>query len=291
MTIEINLNYDRRPGGLYTVFLAFKGISKTFNSKEPFPKIKATRKGVVIEKKHLEKFNSICTIDQESEISLIYPFTFIYPLLQRMLCHKEAPLSLFQVLNTRMEVTQYRRINTGETLDIVCEIIDHRVVEKGLEIYIKSVIESEGKPVWENRQTFYYRGEFGEPDQKPSWPGFESLKNPELVESWFLQNGTGLGFARISGDGNPIHYFKKWAQIFGFERDFSQPLLVLANSVFRLEKYGFKDPVSLDVSLKGPVYYGGNVMIKINKTSGDNRFDLYSGTNQRPSICGELKIR
>ncbi len=73
----------------------------------------------------------------------------------------------------------------------------------------------------------------------------------------------------------------------GFERDFSQPLLILANSISRLEKIDNNNILSLDVFLKGPVYYGENVTIKGENIENNLRFDLYSGDNPRPSLCCE----
>lgn len=282
--------FNKRPSTISTVLLALFGWSRKFDAEKPFPNITAQWKGVTVEKKHLITFNRLCGINDSAKLPLIYPFTLIYPLLQRILAHKEAPLTIFRTLNSRIQVLQHRRIGIDETLDIRCALVRHRIREKGLEIDIASVIEAAGEPVWENIQTYYYRGQFGAADAAYEPPEFEPIPEADLVAAWFLTAGVGLSFAAVSGDGNGIHYSKMYARIFGFERDFAQPLLVLAGSVERLLNADYDKAVSLDVSLKGPFYYERNIMLKKASIKDATRFDIYSEGNPRPCIEGKLRM-
>ncbi len=287
MSKAINLKYSRRPNSFVSVLSAIIGMSNSFNSSELLPEILAEIKGVTIDAKHLNRFNRICEIDN-SDLSVIYPFTLVYPLLQRILARKEAPLSMFRVLNTRLQVFQHRKIDMDEILDVCSILTGCCIREKGLEIFIKSVIKSNGEPVWENVQSFYYCGKFGIADTTSIQPSFETVKNAPIIDEWLLPQGIGREFGKISGDGNPIHYSKKWAQMLGFKRDFAQPLLVLANSLSRLPKSNLKDTMNIDAVLKGPVYYDSDVIIEGNTYEKNTRFDIYCGKNPRPCICGEI---
>ena len=177
-----------------------------------------------------------------------------------------------------------------EILDIRCELVRYRIREKGLEIDISSVIEAAGEPVWENIQTYYYRGKFGAMDASYEPPEFEPIPEADVVAAWFLPAGMGLSFAAVSGDGNGIHYSKLYARMFGFERDFAQPLLVLAGSVERLLNAGYDNAVSLDVALKGPFYYESNITLKKVFINNATRFDIYCEENPRPCIEGKLRM-
>lgn len=282
--------FNKRPSTVATVLSALFGWSGKFDAKKPVPHITAQRKKVAVEGKHLNKFNGLCGIHEDMKIPLIYPFTLIYPLLQRILAHKEAPFTIFRTLNTRIQVLQHRRIGIDETLDIRCELVRHRIREKGLEIDIASAIEASGEPVWENVQTYYYRGKFGEADTAYEPPEFELIPEADMVDAWFLPAGKGLSFAAVSGDGNGIHYSKFYARLFGFERDFAQPLLVLAGSVERLLNAGYDRAVSLDVALKGPFYYERTIILKKASIKDVTRFDIYSEGNPRPCLEGKLKM-
>ncbi len=289
MPSTICLNYYKRPGSILPAILALFGRSKNFYPEKPLPKITAKWENIKIDNDRLSEFNRICQIKNSEYLSLIFPFTLVYPVLQRILSHKAAPLSMFKVLNSRIQIFQYRNIGINETLSVHSELTGYRIRPKGLEIDIQSAVNSDGKTAWKNIQTFYYKGRFGAPDQNYSPPNFNPIADPGRLFSWFLPEGLGYSFAKISGDGNPIHYSKIWARMLGFERDFAQPLLILANSVERLTNQGIEDKTGLDAMLKGQVYYEKNIIVKGTTNDDDARFDIYCEGNPLPSICGKLQ--
>ncbi len=286
---SIELIFNKQPSMKATAFLAFLGRSSKFDTGKPFPQITAKHNGVVIDKAQLAEFHCICGTENSDKLPVIFPFTLIYPLLQRILAHSAAPLSLFQVLNSRMQVLQYRRIGIDETLDLYCEIAGHRLREKGLEMDIASVVKSSGTTVWENTQTFYYRGKFGEPDNDYQPPQFKSIPNAPETARWFLQGGIGHRFSKVSGDGNPLHYWKRYARLFGFKRDFAQPLLILGSSLKYLLQAGDENAIALDIGLKAPIYYESNIILKSEQDNDAKLFDIYLEENPLPCICGKLK--
>ena len=109
-----------------------------------------------------------------------------------------------------------------------------------------------------------------------------------MIAKWFLPGGNGFRFARISGDGNGIHYSKFYARLLGFKRDFAQPFPILGNAINHLINYEGNNTISLYVAFKGQFYYERNVTIKGIKTNNRNRFDIYSEGNDRPCINGIL---
>jgi hypothetical protein len=289
MSKGTTLNFKRRPGSFFVPFLALIGMNKHFHSERSFSKISAKWKGHKINEKHLEEFNNICRIDRKEDVSPIYPLTLIYPLIQRILCRKEAPLSMFRVLNNRIQLLQHQSLRIDDTFDIHCELTGYRIRPKGLEIYISSVLKTAETPVWQNIQTFYYRGKFGTPDEEYKPPMHDLIPDSEHIKTWFLPEGIGRRFSKISGDTNAIHYSKRWARMFGFERDFAQPLLVLGTSFQSLAHGGIKRALYMDVFLKGQLYYGRDIIIKGIVNKQNSRFDIYCGENPRPSMSGLLE--
>jgi hypothetical protein len=290
MTAAIHLQYRKIPSFFFlrTPLYAFRGRSKVFRGKETIPPITVKLDRLKINRAHLSRFNKICHMRNRDEISLIYPITLVFPFFQRILCLKQAPLSMFNVLGKRLKIIQHRQIGLDETLDISCEISSVRIVSNGLEIDLSAVIEVAGETVWAATETFFYRGNFGDPDANDENTVFESIPEAKVIARWFLPSGNGFRFARISGDGNGIHYSKLYARFFGFERDFAQPFLILEKATDHLMNNEKINAISLDVIFKGPFYYNRNVTIKEMKTKGIHRFDIYSETNDRPCINGIL---
>ncbi|HPQ44743.1 MAG TPA: hypothetical protein PKZ42_11010 [Syntrophales bacterium] len=290
MTGAIHVQYKKIPSLFFlrVPLYALWGKTKHFNGKESIPPISAAMTGLKINRKHLSRFNKICTINNSDEISLIYPITLVFPLFQRILSLKQAPLSMFNVLGKNLKITQYRNFGFEENFDIFCEISSIRIVSKGLELDLSAVIQIAEETVWTATETFFYRGQFGEPDKNLEKDAFESISDAKILAEWFLPSGNGFGFARISGDGNGIHYSKFYARLFGFERDFAQPFLILGNTLKYLNHSEINGTISLSVAFKGQFYYDKNVTIKGVETNGRNRFDIYSDGNDNPCMSGIL---
>ena len=290
MPASIDLVFTKAPSFVATILSALRGIHFTFDPSRPSPVITAKRNGIGPDAARLADFARICGITTGESLPLVYPLTLIYPLVQRILAHKEAPMSLLKTLNTRMQIIQRRPIGLHETVDVCCELAAHRLVEKGLEVDIACALRIAGATIWESTITFYYQGKFGAPDQSFLPPVLDAIPDAPEVARWFLQEGVGIAFARLSGDGNPIHFWKFYAKLLGFSRDFAQPLLVLSETLSRLEKKHPSDRYRLDIVFKGPVYYGSDVILKSTQNGQSERFDIYSEGNPRPCICGNLNF-
>ncbi len=253
------------------------------------PKIRAVWEDVKIDPDHLKDFGEVCGLPPHSEFFYpLYPLTLIYPLVLRVLGHKKAPLSVFRMLNTRLQVTSYRRIGVHEPLRVVSETGSPRNVPKGLELDFASAVQADGETVWESLHTFYYRGKFGEGDSSHSdQPELPPISDPKTLASWYLQDGIGFRFARISGDANGIHYSSLYARLHGFRRDFAQPLLILSKSLSCFSDFD-SSRFRLLALFKGPVYYKSNISLKGVSNGEGIRFDIYCEDNPKPSLSGQL---
>lgn len=290
MTPAIHLKYKRIPPFFFlrAPLYALWGKSKVFHGKESIPPITLKLDGMKIDRAHLFGFNSICKILDGEAISLIYPMTIVFPFFQRILSLKQAPLSMFSVLGKHLKIIQHRQIGFDEPFDIFCDISNVKIVSKGLEVDLSAVIKAAGEAVWTATETFFYRGNFGEADTDVEHVVFESIPNAKVIAKWFLPGGIGFRFARISGDGNGIHYSKFYARLLGFKRDFAQPFLILGhalNDFINNEKNG---TISLSVAFKGQFYYENNVTVRGVEINNGNRFDIYSDGNDLPCMSGIL---
>jgi len=285
----IILYFHRRPNTLMSIALALCGISTHFKMGDPVPKIKAVWEDMKIDAGHLKDFGEVCGLPPHGEFLYpLYPLTFIYPLILRILGHRRAPLSVFRMLNTKLSVTSHRRIGVHEPLTITCETGSLRIVPKGLELDLASSVQTDHETVWESLHTFYYRGKFGEANgPNLDQPEVPPIAEPKTSVSWYLPDGIGFRFARISGDANGIHYSSSYARLYGFKRDFAQPLLILSKSLSCFSDF---DPsrFHLLALLKGPVYYKSNVCLKGISSGARIRFDIYCENNPKPSLSCQL---
>ncbi|MCA1962190.1 MAG: hypothetical protein LDL33_15520 [Desulfomonile sp.] len=280
---RVLLSFRKRPGALATIARAVLGASMSLKEGDRDPNIRAQWENAHVDSAHLKAFASCCNLPDESEyLHPMYPLTLVFPLIMRILGHKKAPFMVFRTLNTRLQVVSHRRIGVNEVLDLACETDATRIVPKGFELDVRSVVQADHAIVWASIHTFYYRGNFGAADSQAS--ELPSLQESQSLGSWYLPNRIGFRFAGISGDSNGIHYSGWYARRMGFNRAFAQPILVLIRSLSCLE-VADKPSFRLDAYLKEPVYYNSNVFLRGIAGSTSIHFDIYCEDNPRPSLC------
>ncbi len=282
------LSFSKRPSELLTFWKVLRSGKKRFRDGDLMPRIHASRKGLSIDMKHVKAFNDICDTEESPHLHLLYPFTLVYPYIMRILTHEKIPVSLFEVLNTRNSIVAYRKIGFDEILDVSCRNSDIRRVHRGLEVDIVSEITSRGKKVWENTTTYFMKRKSVEVDPSFVPPKLTKISNDLVSKEWYFPARYRFRFSRVSGDGNGIHFVSGYARIFGFERDFAQPIRVVAKCIDLIPEATGNFPLKFDFFLKGPVYYEKNLSLIKSREGNGNRFDLYSEGNNRPLICGHI---
>ncbi|MFZ5569187.1 MAG: hypothetical protein ACOZF0_02200 [Thermodesulfobacteriota bacterium] len=320
MTDVIRLQYQKRPSAVIALLKALWGIRRRYDILTDQAEICAVWKKATMMPEHRKVFMEICglqaDLSNDHPMDIIYPWTLVFPLVIRVLGHAEAPLTIFRSVTTKARIVQSRKIGANGEMQAVCRLGDRRLVEKGLEADVLQSIELSDGIAWECRQTFFYKGRFGEPDKPCSLNVMPAIPDAPPIGEWFLPSGRGFRFADISGDSNGIHYSRTYARMLGFERDFAQPMRILSKALEfvpstgnepsasgKLEKPdpagdkaangqpdgGWNNCHSLDIAFKGPVYYNSRVEVRGASFHDGYRFDVYAGQNPRPCICAWLQ--
>lgn len=281
------IELTKRPSSLMTIWLALKKRNVRF-SKEKLHDVSVSFPNMKISRKHLTSYCDVCDVSESETLSLLYPLSLIYPFTIRLVSLKNVPLVMFNMLNIHSTITSYREISVNEQLDLICSLSDCRVMEKGLEVDIKSTLSTKGGIAWECTNTFYFRGKFRDPADYKSKYIHERIETSDETFQWRLPDKNGLKFAGLSGDSNPLHYNKFYSKRMGFDRDFAQPFLVSEKVMSLLNKQAGDRPVRVDLFYKGQVYYGKVQTIKSFNTGMATAFEVFCEGNERPSIHGSI---
>jgi hypothetical protein len=290
MMDSIQLSFNRTPSILSTYIFGLLKPRFGLQKGKPLPRISSRWLEFKINEKHLSEYTDICGLIHSREVPMLYLNTVTFPLHMSMITHRKFPLYYPKMLMIRNHIIQNRPMNTDETMDICCEIAQDRIVQKGLEMDIYTAVTISGKSVWENVNTYFFRGRFGK--EKPTTPQFNlnPMTDATLLADWTVPSGIGWRFARVSYDYNGIHYSSLYARLNGFKRDFAAGGWILTNCIKNLPQFPDSKPVRLDALYKGPVYYESHVVLKgaYRERKRGIRFDLYCGDNPRPCICGDI---
>jgi len=217
----------------------------------------------------------------------------------QMLTHKVFPFGLLGAVHLKNTITQHKPIAIGDKMDIHAQMGGFRLTAKGVEFDFTTQVKISDKVVWEELSIYFMAGKFGGKEKPSTESSFEltSLENMSDVVSWAVPKNRGKKYASISGDYNPIHTSKYLAKLFGFKRDIAHGFGILAQAVNQSELANktqiAKSKCQVDVIFKGPLYLESDASLKQDATAEElnknQRFDLFSGSNPKPSICASLK--
>jgi acyl dehydratase len=283
---DTHLEYERRPSA--AAFMLRALYPSALRKKGPFPPIRATWKEHRVARPRLAELLRLTSLGGEPGLPLLYPHVFGFPLQMVILTHPAFPLPIWRVLQVRNHLLQLRPIPAGAVLDLQTRVSGQRVLEKGVEVDLHTTVACEKQLAWESLNTFYYRGRFGEAG--PSSPVASVPEvGEDVVARWRTPSGGGWRFGSLTGDYNGIHWWSRYARVFGFRRAFHHPQLVLGQSLARLPGFGSAGSQRLDVWLKGPVYHGSEVSLRATALPGGTAFALVAEGERRPAIVGRWR--
>ena len=279
------------------LFLRRKG----FNAKVGMPAINASWFGAQADQGALKDYCSTLDIKMTDTLPLLYPHVMAGGMHMHMLTHKVFPIGLLGAVHLKNTITQHQAIAIGEKFDIHAQMGGFRLTAKGVEFDFTTQVKIGNDVVWEELSIYFMAGKFGGKENPSAESSFElvSLDSLSDVASWPVPKDRGKKYASISGDYNPIHTSKHLAKLFGFKRDIAHGFGILAQAVNQSELANGTQisagKCQVDVIFKGPLYLENDAHLKqANKTegqstdAGNQRFDLFSGTNPKPSICANL---
>jgi hypothetical protein len=284
----VHLEYKNRPRLFPLYARALLGRRSGLTTKRTLPTIQSEWRGFKINGGHLKRFMDACRLAPSDTMPLVFPLVFAFPLHMSIVCHGQFPLLYVRMMQIRNQVIQHRPVDVNESVDIKCNIVGQRIAAKGMEMDVHTALEASGDAVWESIHTYFFPGSFGAPDEPSPLSELPVLPDNSVEKTWKMPSGGGFCFGLMAGDYNGIHYFAPYARLMGFRRDFAHSQLTVALCVRHLPVFNETEPVSLDVAIKGPVYYESSVTMKYGHNGKGDRFDLYCEDNPRPCISGHL---
>lgn len=285
MRKEVHLDFRRRPSALAFMSRALRpsrGLHKA-----GVPAISARWRHRV-DGGELKQFLALSGLPDGNTLPLLYPHTISFPLQMAILTQPAFPVPIWKVLQVRNRILQREPLVKDALLDIAVSIAGHRILDKGAEFDLHATVQADGRTAWESVNTFYVRGRFGAPQQDAT-PAAAPGVDGEPIERWRMPEGGGMAFGKLSGDYNGIHLWGWYARRFGFRHAFFHPQRVLGQCVARVPALDPAEPQQLDAWLKGPVFYGAQVALRVAAEQDGALFALNVNDDSRPAIVGRLR--
>jgi hypothetical protein len=287
MTKPLEVTYAAEPSALAYMARAFVPGAKAARPIV-FPALTLKWSNYRFPRDKMASFHALTGLDPAQGLTILGPHVFGFRLIMALLTHRAFPLPLWGALQIRNHLTQLRPLPAHAALDFATDIGAWRVLEKGVEVDVRTRVHAGGEAVWESVNTFYYRGRFGAP-QAPSPLAASPRVEGAAVSELTVDRRVGWDFGKLTGDYNGIHLWRWYARRFGFRDAFHHPQLVLAKALAGLSRGG-RVPLRLDAWLKGPVYYGARLALIRGESAEGTYFALQPADDARPAIVGRLLV-
>jgi hypothetical protein len=294
----INLEFHQTPGIAIAMTKALLLRRKGFKADVGMPEINASWYSAQADQGALKDYCETLDIALGNTLPVLYPHVMAGGMHMHMLTHKVFPIGLLGAVHLKNTITQHEAIAISDKMDIHAQMGGFRLTAKGVEFDFITHVKIADKVVWEELSIYFMAGRFGGKENPSTENSFElaSLDNLSNIASWAVPKNRGKKYASISGDYNPIHTSKYLAKLFGFKRDIAHGFGILAQAVNQSELAN-KTNISngkcqVDVIFKGPLYLENDASLKqaadATTIAQEQRFDLFSGSNPKPSICASL---
>lgn len=251
------------------------------------PDIGVRLRDVVLDQKHLAAYRKVCAFPADKFLPITYPHLHAHPLFMSLLLHEDFPFAAMGLVHVRNRITQYRRINEREQLDVECRFGDLVQVEKGYEFSILTSVSTAGELVWESESTMFRRGggSGGDKDKKaPATPAPVAE-----FEQWKVPGDTGRRYGAVSGDRNPIHLYPLTAKLFGFKRQIVHGMWSKARCLAALHSQLPEGPFTVDVQFKLPMFIPATVKFAHQQSADGIDFRLLANDGVKPHLSGTIR--
>jgi len=281
---EILEHHDRAPYA--TAFMARALLPSPGLPKDgSIPRIVQRWTGLRIDPDHLARFRAATGLGDEGGVSVLYPHVLGFRLQMALLTHPAFPLPIWNALQIRNRLVRHRNLNLGESLELETRTGGYRLVDKGIEVDLASRLSRGSDCLWESEVTYFYRGRLGADGTQAPRAAPPDLSRASVIDVFQMPRSGGWRFGGLTGDYNGIHYWPWYARRLGFHTAFLHPQRVAGMCMTRL-RGPESSAQSLQLWIKGPVFYGAKVVLNAAKIDLGVGFGLSLDGDHRVALMG-----
>lgn len=287
MTDRIVESYRQAPSAPKFMARAFRR-SRGLAARATIPRIEVEWNGWRLEPAQLDAFRRSTGLGADEGMPLLFPHVAGFRLQMALLTHPAYPLPVWTVLQVRNRLVRHVHVDPGEKLDLRTCVGEQRIVERGIEVDLISRAMRGPACCWEGRTTFFHRGRFGQADPAGHTVALPDLSRAAPVARFGMPARSGWGFGRLTGDYNGIHCWNWYARRLGFRGAFAHSQRVAGMCLARLPAPGTQAQ-TLDLWIKGPVFYGAEVVLNAANVQDGLGFGLSLQGDSRSALIGHWR--
>jgi acyl dehydratase len=255
---------------------------------EGLPQVRLRVRAVRASAELLARYHGVCGFAADGFLPLTYPQVLAAPLHVALLGRPDFPHPLLGLIHVRNHIRQVRRLPEAVQLSVSAWFEAQREVASGIELELKTEVESDGALVWQATTTMLRRTarREGERKARASDPEAERFAASQPAH-WSVPGDTGRRYARASGDYNPIHLTALTARPFGFPRAIGHGMWTLARCMAEVGEAARKERLALSAEFRRPLLLPSQVTFQTMRQGGAVDFRVASSEG-RSHLLGRL---
>ncbi|MCH2204614.1 MAG: hypothetical protein MK132_01925 [Lentisphaerales bacterium] len=279
-----NINLTEVPSTTASYLKLISRFSSQIPDNGQLPGLKYTLNDLTINPQHLELFNKLCGVNQDS-LFATYPYVLAGPVMLALVADKHFPIVPAGLLHLRNRISILEDLDPKQSYAIEVFTYSGRFRAQGFEFDMLTEMKRNDTCVWRSKSTFLKKVKIHKEDPAAEDENiYTKLDDTHfLTEKVSVPADIGRRYAKICKDYNPIHISSIAASLFGYKRSIAHGMWVLARTTTLLN--GNSRITQLDASFKGPTFTNEQLSFK---RSGEN-INIFCGSNPRPVILVKVK--
>ncbi|GAB3582331.1 MaoC family dehydratase [Calidifontibacter terrae] len=220
------------------------------------PDVRVVQHDLRIDQNALAAYDQVCGFPVTHLVSSTYLHVLVFPLQVTLMADKEFPFPLLGSVHLTNTITQHRRVDALEVLDLEVTVENLRPHFRGAQADLIGRIRVGDEVVWEEVSTYLFRGQKVPGEVPPKPQEVEPIDGPGIV--WPLTADLGRRYAAVSGDVNPIHMHPLTAKALGFPTTIVHGMWSKSRMLAAVENR-LPEAYTIHVEFKKPVLIPGKV--------------------------------
>lgn len=227
------------------------------------PDVRVVQRGVRIDQGALAAYDQVCGFPVTHLVPSTYLHVLVFPLQVSLMADKEFPYPLMGSVHLSNTITQHRRVDALEVLDIEVRVENLRPHFRGAQADFVATVKVGDEIVMDEVSTYLFRGQKVPGEVPPKVDEPEPADGPGVT--WALTADLGRRYAAVSGDVNPIHMHPLTAKALGFPTTIVHGMWSKSKMLAAVENR-LPERYTISVEFKKPVLIPGKVRFVANDT-------------------------
>ena len=263
-------------------------LKKPSKNKPVLPDAEYIVDQLPIDVAHLARYQQVCGFKVDSNVPATYLVVLGQALQMSLMTNEAFPFALLGLVHIRNSVTQYRPINSSESLRLSCRFGELQPHDKGIQFDFIMSAQIGAELVWEGTTTYLMRQKVAAGAAAATTERAEKTiaQSGDQQSVWSVPENIGRRYGLVSSDFNLIHVHALTAKAFGFPRAIAHGMWTKARCLAEIGE--LPAAYRAEVQFKLPVFLPAKVEFLAQKQQHKTLFSVSDAKSGKPHLAGTL---